>query len=404
MLSIALLMAGAASPVFGNFTLKNLATFTGLNGQYPFSDLTLSGTTLYGTTASGGANGDGEVFSVPITGGAPTVLGSFNITDGNAPVGPVIISGNTIYGTTSQGGANGNGINNSGTVYSLPLTGGTPTVVASFNGTDGGDPNGKIVLSGSTIYGSAQQGGTASSGVVFSVPVSGGTPHVLASFNGSTNGNNPNGGVILSGTTLYGTTETGGAGGYGEVFSLPIAGGTPNALASFNHTDGYEPNAGLILSGTTIYGTTESGGPVSQFDGTIFSVPVTGGTPNDLASFNGTSGQPAVPYADLILFGNTLYGTTSSGGVNNPGTVFSEPITGGTPTVLTSFGGNNGRVPRGGVVADASGDLFGTTQEGGVSGDGNVFELVAPEPTSAVFLAIGYMTLLRRTHRIAARG
>ena len=72
-------------------------------------------------------------------------------------------------------------------------------------------------------------------------------------------------------------------------------------------------------------------------DGTIFSIPVTGGTPTDLVSFNGTNGGE--PYGDLTLIGSTLYGTTAGGGANNDGTVFSIPVTGGAPTTLASFNG-----------------------------------------------------------------
>ena len=62
--------------------------------------------------------------------------------------------------------------------------------------------------------------------MVFRVPVSGGTPAVLASFNGS-NGKQPYAGLVLSGNTLYGTTVNGGANGYGTIFSVPMSGGSP---------------------------------------------------------------------------------------------------------------------------------------------------------------------------------
>ena len=64
--------------------------------------LTLSGNTLYGTTQYGGANGDGTVFSVPLSGGSPTVLASFNGSNGNEPLGGLTLSGNTLYGTTTK--------------------------------------------------------------------------------------------------------------------------------------------------------------------------------------------------------------------------------------------------------------------------------------------------------------
>ena len=105
-----------------------LASFNGSsNGAYPYAGLTLSGNTLYGTTYLGGANGKGEVFSIPAGGGTPTVLASFNGSNGAYPWGGLTSSGNTLYGTTEAGGANGDG-----EVFSVPVGGGSPTVLASL--------------------------------------------------------------------------------------------------------------------------------------------------------------------------------------------------------------------------------------------------------------------------------
>ena len=141
--------------------------------------------TLYGTTAGGGTFGNGTVFSLPISGGTPTVLASFNGTNGNQPLGSLTRVGNTLYGTTSYGGTGHGGINNfalfgDGTVFSVPVTGGTPTVLTSFNGSDGLGPEFGLTLAGNTLYGACIGGGAFGNGygdgVVFSLPVSGG-PH-----------------------------------------------------------------------------------------------------------------------------------------------------------------------------------------------------------------------------------
>ena len=77
-------------------------------------------------TANGGVNGDGTVFSIPVTGGTPTILVSFNGTNGADPYGSLTLSaGSTLYGMTYGGGADGDG-----TVFSIPVTGGTPTTLA----------------------------------------------------------------------------------------------------------------------------------------------------------------------------------------------------------------------------------------------------------------------------------
>ena len=104
---------------------------------------------------------------------------------------------------------------------------------------------------------------------------------------------------------------------------------TLTVLASFNVSNGANPFAGLTLNGNALYGTTEDGG--ANYEGTVFSVPLSGGSPTVLASFNGSNGEG--PGAGLTLWGNTLYGTTPVGGANNDGTVFSVPVSGGSPTV-----------------------------------------------------------------------
>jgi uncharacterized repeat protein (TIGR03803 family) len=209
----------------------------------------------------------------------------------------------------------------------------------------------------------------------------------LASFTG-TNGAYPYDGLILSGSTLYGTAWEGGDFGYGTVFSIPVGGGPLTALASFNHTNGAYPSAGLLLSGSTLYGTTYYGGAYGGVYGygTVFSIPVGGGPVTTLVSFNGTNGEG--PAAGVILSRSTLYGTTVYGGENGYqpyafgtgyGTVFAIPVGGGTVTTLASFNGTNGEWPLAGLSLSGS-TLYGTTEEGGAYGDGTAFSLSSTVP------------------------
>ena len=160
-----------------------------------------------------------------------------------------------------------------------------------------------------------------------------------------------------------------------------------------NGTDGFGPYAGLIMDTSgNLYGTTTTGGAYRY--GTVFKLapPSTSGAnwiESILWSFgNGADGN--IPYAGLIMdkSGN-LYGTTPSGGAYRYGTVFklAPPSTSGgnwTESILWNFdlNGTDGYRPSGGLIMDASGNLYGTTADGGtyhgLGYGGTVFELTPP--------------------------
>jgi len=164
--------------------------------------------------------------------------------------------------------------------------------------------------------------------------------------------------------------------------------------AFLGQPDGINPNAGLVADvAGNLYGTTTAGGTDSSCScGTIFelSPPAFAGgawTETILYSFQGGANDGARPFGTLIFdkAGN-LYGTSLGGGSNNPGTVFelSPPATAGgawTETVILFFAANfaGGASPEGKLAMDAEGDLFGTAQSGGKSGEGVVFEILKPK-------------------------
>ena len=151
--------------------------------------------------------------------------------------------------------------------------------------------------------------------------------------------------------------------------------------------------AGLIDVKGALYGTTVFGGAYN--DGTVFSVTTTG-TESVLYSFRG-SPDGLEPRAGLVDVNGTLYGTTYEGGIYGGGTVFK--IDAGTNNVTTLFtfdGGVDGGFPYS-LIADASGNLYGTAQQGGADGYGTVFELspvAVPEPSSFVLAALAGVALL----------
>jgi uncharacterized repeat protein (TIGR03803 family) len=189
---------------------------------------------------------------------------------------------------------------------------------------------------------------------------------------------------------VYGTTQQGGAHGYGTVFKLDNA-GKETVLHSFRGVpDGEYPCAGLILDAKgNLYGTTQLGGPVSQNDGTVFKVTAKG-KETVLYSFTDAKGDGAYPIGGVVRdpAGN-LYGTASDGGTNGIGIVFKLDTT-GKERVLYSFGTNtgDGAYPFAGLVRDAKGNLYGTAELGGANGPGVVFE-VAPTGTETVVHSFG---------------
>ena len=183
---------------------------------------------------------------------------------------------------------------------------------------------------------------------------------------------------------LYGTTY-GDRSHYGTVFQLTPGSGswTKNVLHSFaGGVDGRNPVVGLVRDQAgNLYGTAPIGGASSS--GVVFQLtPGSGGwTENVIYTFTGGA-DGAEPYASLVLdqAGN-LYGTTSQGGATGNGVVFQlTPGSGGwTESVLYSFtGANDGGWPMAPLVLDQSGNLYGTTTQGGTAGVGVAFKL-SPE-------------------------
>ena len=185
-------------------------------------------------------------------------------------------------------------------------------------------------------------------------------------------------GVVMDGKgNLYGTTELGGASGMGTVFEIDTA-GNETVLHSFGSSgDGSHPYGSLLLDKKhNLYGTTTQGGAFGL--GTVFRIDRKGNE-SVLYSFGSQSPDGANPYADLIMdLPGNLYGTTGGGGAFGKGTVF-ELTASGQEIVLYSFGtqSGDGAAPECGLVRDTKGNLFGTTNAGGVYGQGTVFELTA---------------------------
>jgi uncharacterized repeat protein (TIGR03803 family) len=370
---------------------STLHSFDGTDGFGPSGLVQATNGDLYGTTAGDGANGEyGTVFKIAPN-GTETTLYSFcaqgfpNCPDGYQPyAGLVQATNGDLYGTTEFGGAGLYGPYQ-GTIFKITPSG-TLTTLYNFCSqsgcADGEEPMaGLVQATNGDFYGTTNYGGANGWGVVFRITPSG-TLTTLYSFCSisCTSGGNPSGLVQATNEDLYGTTLNGGVFNHGTVFKM-TPGGTLATLYSFcsqggQCTDGAYPRTGLVqATNGDLYGTTSAGGAIGY--GTIFKI-IPSGTLTTLYSFcsqsNCTDGFS--PGGLVQATNEDLYGTTSAGGANGYGTIF-RITPSGTLTTLHSFcsqsGCTDGESPEAGLIQDTDGGFYGTTQGGGANGAGTVF-------------------------------
>ena len=361
---------------------------------------------LYGTTIVGGTgpacdgyfSGCGTVFELSNT-GTYTVLHSFTGSpDGQFPVGLVFDKSGNLYGPTEYGGTN-----NDGAVYEFTASG-TEKVIYSFSGgvdgnggTDGAYPNGPLVMDatgnlyGTTIARGAYECEESGCGTVFELTPSGIETQFHA-FTGEADDGNPQGGLIRDAQgNLYGTTAAEEDLGPlpGSVFEVTSEGVFTTLYSFCGCKDGGSPYGSLVQDAKgNLYGTTYYGGKQSCYDdyqngcGVVFKL-----TPHGKESVRhkfGGNKDGVYPTTGLVADAQgNLYGTTPYGGdlsctygyIAGCGVVFEIPKK-GKEIVLHAFtGGADGGVPLAGLMLDAKGNLYGTTTIGGANSQGVIFKL-----------------------------
>jgi uncharacterized repeat protein (TIGR03803 family) len=378
--------------LFSNgYALTTLASFSGgISAAQPVGSVVQdSAGDIFGVSSNGGANHDGAIWELPAGSSTLTILASFNgATTGMTPVGGLVMdtSGN-LYGVTLSGGAD-----NAGTVFEYSIGGtsgfgghgggsnssGTLTVLASFDNAVGVTPRGLTIDSSGDLFGVTALGGENSAGAVFEVAAHTTTITDLASFPSAVTGANPgaepSANLVLAGSTLYGSTSSGAADGFGTIFDISTSGSTINTVAPFTHSTTI--NSPLTIDGSNnIFGIASGNGTISG----TYILEVDHGTSivTTLALFNTNGSQGQVPGGALYENTNgTLFGLTNAGGTNTGGTVFEMPTTGvdeNSITILADF--SSGSSPFSGIIADTNGDLFATTSDGGASSQGALVEL-----------------------------
>jgi len=387
-------------------SLSTLVSFNGSDGYEPDGTLISdSAGNLYGTTVSGG-QGYGTIYRFNPHNTTLTTLASFSKDNGANPYGGLMLDADgNLFGASVGGGANGKG-----TIYELPVGSNTISALASFNGSNGFLPYCSLIADASgNLYGTTEQGGATNKGTVFKFDPTTGTINTLVSFN-VTNGSSPHCTLMADAAgKLYGTTGSGGGFNSGTVFKLDPATGALTSLITFgaldafrDFADGNSPQAGLIADAAgNLYGTTMMGGAYTY--GEVFKLAAGTNRFSRLGSFDLTTEQWPLDRLLVDATGN-LYGTTA--GLSHTltgGTVF-EIAAGSTQiTNLATFNNTNGLNPAAGLIADAAGNLYGTTSYGGAfgSGDGTLFEVtgsnfVVPEPGGLLLLGIAVAATRRR--------
>ncbi len=408
-LALAIVFAMAAQAAWAQ-TYSVLHTFyRSSDSGFPYAGLTMDKAgNLYGTAyanfvCNGGYECYGIVFKLSNKGGGWIFTPLYTFTggaDGSNPFGGVTIGPDgALYGTTT--GA----FTSNGTVFRLapPLSAcksvscpWIQTVLYRFSGgNDGAFPYGNLIFDAAgNLYGTTFGGGTSGNGTVFKLTHSGGswTESVLHSFYGGTDGATPESGLVFDKAgNLYGTTYAGGHSGCssnygcGTVFQLTPAGDgwTENIIYYFQgKPDGDAPYAGLIFDGSgNLYGVASADGP--NGGGTVFQLAPSNGawTFNLLYALSGNSGSGTPnpgPRGSLVMdAAGNLYGVTIQDGGKNTGTAFElTPSNGGWAyNQLYLFCKNGAPCPDGawpwaGMILDGKGNLFGTAIAGGY-GDGN---------------------------------
>lgn len=265
----------------------------------------------------------------------------------------------------------------------------TLTTLYNFKGQgDGANPLAGLIYHQGSLYGTTERGGASDAGTVFTLDLARGNERVLHSFaapgSGVSDGAYPQAPLLYRNGFLYGTTPVGGPGSLepsdaaGTVYSVNLKTGVESLLHSFTGSaesfpDGANPYSGLIYRDGALYGTAEWNG-TSLIGGTVFKIDPNTGQETVIYGFSGGADGEG-PVGNLLYLNGALYGTTEYGGTSLEGNVFKIDLATGAETVLYSF---VGLADGGGPTSNLTyhnGKLYGTTLHGGEIGEGTVFSI-----------------------------
>lgn len=341
---------------------------TETDGALPYSLVFDGDHTLFGITTGGPPNESGAVFRIDTDGSGFAQIHSFSggSLDARTPFGLTRDSSGALYGISLGGGSA-----ETGTVFRLLPDGSNFELLHVFD--TFAVPNGDLAFDGQgNVFGSRQSGGSLGGAQVFRMTTTGAAfeeIHAFAPMSGS-----PDAGLKSDGgDLLYGA-------GNGQFFSMhrdgsgfaPISGYTVNG-----------PPRTIVLSGPTIFGTTNGGGAGDR--GVVFKIDAAGGPTSVLFNFGAmptegagnSGGVDVTSCASALSYGGDgyFYGTTCYGGALQQGVVYRVARDGSGFSVLHSFDGASEGSRPSTLVSDGAGNLYGTTNTGGYASGGTLFRM-----------------------------
>jgi uncharacterized repeat protein (TIGR03803 family) len=388
-------MALLATAAWAASATKLIYSFAGSgDGEYTDTELVMdSAGNLYGTSVQGGIYGGGTVFQVTPA-GVHTVLYDFTGgADGGEPYkGVTLDAQGNLYGTAVTGGG-GSCEGGCGVVFKLTNSGGvwTQTVIHTFTGgNDGSGPGSPVAIDKQgNLYGATPTGGANGMGVVYQLrpgATGGWTLRVIHTFTGGTDGGGGSASRLMIDATgnLYSVCTVGGANGFGTVYKMSSVQGKwqfTTLYAFKDQPDGALPYGGVISDKAgNLYGTTYYAGAHDL--GTVYKLTHSNGTWTEsvLYSFKGGA-DGSSPISSLVAdAAGNLYGTTSDGGAASCtcGVIFKMTPGGNgkwTESVVYRFPGTpQPGFAYNGMVADSTGTFYGATVHGGSGNDGAIYQ------------------------------
>ena len=347
-----------------------------------------------GQSSNVGQLNDGSIVEQPSGSSTLTTLAQFDGTNGRQPDGGLVLDPNgNLFGVTFQGGTE-----NDGTIFELPVGSSTIDSLVSFTnlpGAEGLNPTASLAIdSAGNLFGETSSGGIlpngdAGAGTIFEVPA--GTTNIvtLHTFNGETDfqdGEGPEGGLLLDPAgDLFGVAG-GGATNHGLVFELPAGGGSIIHVADFTIPNNQQ--LGFPVSGVVA---DSAGDLFGETQLGVFEVPAGSGTVQSLGTFMGPDAGFKTE-TNVVLDGSgNVFGTTNAGGTFGEGTAFEIEKGSGIITTIANFDNpaSNGTLPNvfpfSPLVPDGKGNFFGMTQAGGTNGFGFFYELSPAGPAQLSF-------------------